>query len=113
MSDRYMDWFHMPDVLIVYPVYLMTPSTQKVSCVGYRATINRPFKRLRPLINFEMSGRDHTLAEACSFVNAKRLEYPELQTLRVMHVDQHDPSAACEIDLTNEETTLLSILKIG
>jgi hypothetical protein len=112
LARSYTEWFDLPDVIIVYPVYMMNASQQTYVRTGYRATLNRKYKETFRHILFEMNCRDHTLVDVCDFINQKRSIYPQLCSLTVMYVDPYAPENAVEIDLTNQETMLLSFLKL-
>jgi hypothetical protein len=62
-----------------------------------------------------MNADDHSLMDALQFVRKLKIRYPELQHMKVMYVDSYYDRVEqeMEIDLTNDETMLLSILSIG
>jgi hypothetical protein len=114
-AKHYMEWFQTDDVIVVYPVYMIDTRTQSKRCTGYRATINIPYKRLHPKVYCEMNADDHTLMEAMQYVKGLTDKHPDLRSMRVMYVDSYFDLVENEIelDLTNEDTMLMSILRVG
>lgn len=114
-ARQYIEWFQTPDVIVVYPVYMMNSATQTKICTGYRSTVNIPYQRSHPHIKCEMNADDHSLLDTLQFVKKLKERYPELQPMRVMYVDSYYDAVETEfeIDLTDDETMLVSILSIG
>ena len=113
MSQLYMSWFHIRDVIVIYPVYMMNPSTQTYKRVGFRAGLNSHFRRENPRFVLELNSDNHSLSSVCSYVRDFQTKHDVLHSMRVMYVDQDDPENAQQMDLTTEEAMLLSILRIG
>ena len=114
-AREYIEWFQTPDVIVVYPVYMMNAKTQTQMRTGFRSTVNIPYQRKAPHIKCEMNADDHSLMDTLQFVKQLKKTYPELELMRVMYVDSYYDAVSTEfeIDLTDEETMLLSILSIG
>lgn len=113
MSQLYMSWFHIHDVIVIYPVYLMNPATQTYKRVGYRAGLNSHFRREYPRFVLELNSDNHSLSSVCSYVREFQTKHELLRGMRVIYVDQDDAENAQQMDLTTEEAMLLSILRIG
>jgi hypothetical protein len=113
MSDLYMSWFNMPGVILIYPVYLMNNAHQEMRRSGYRAVLSTYERKMNPSVYIEMNAYEHSLSQVCSYINTAIAKHPELKDFRIMFIDQLDAENARQMDLTNEETTLLSILQIG
>lgn len=110
-----MEWFQTPDVIVVYPVYMIDSRVQAKRCTGYRATINLQYKNTHPRIHAEMNADDHSLMDAMQYVKKLQADHPDLRSMRVMYVDSYFDLVEdeVELDLTNEDTMLLSVLRIG
>lgn len=114
-AKHYMEWFQTENVIVVYPVYMIDSRVQTKICTGYRATINLPFKQRNRQIFCEMNSDDHSLMDAMLYVRKLMQDHPVLQPMRVMYVDSYFDLVEdeVELDLTNEDTMLLSVLRIG
>ena len=105
----YMKWFMMPSCILVYPTYEWD-RFNRITNYSYRCTMTVPDKKQYLKIKYECTADKHTLAYILDLIRNKWLLNPTLKDFRVVYITEDGKGT--DLDLTDDDTTLMSILSL-
>lgn len=112
MNRTYMEYFHRPYAILVFPVYNRSMFTGLQERTGYRAALSMIERKRHPTSYFEYGAEDYTLRYILSTLRDRRAQDEVLAGMDVFYLDSNQDGFAVEIDIDDEEATLMSLLSV-